>query len=192
MGNSECIPFRIKTEVAEGSERFGGHTPSGISPRLSNELTQYLLTLDFVDDLQLSLFVSLDVDLWAERMGTVVSPAPDTFDCVVHAAAKRGAETAFQSKYPEGSIHRGPPQLDDPTEPYADHKVGGFPVFFGYGADAYQAAALLLKNGYYPLLQLCFPSSDDLEIDEDWLFGEEPFHLFFKVIDGEYEFRAMW
>ena len=203
------IPFRLKRTTEAGAcGSILGEPPQGVLPARIDEKTQYFATLNLMDGIDVSLFITFDYqseqgpfDFFA---GTYVlhDQSSPLVQFVVHQRVnKRDSASVLKSESSALGFVFGTPGMDpecltfealgDPGI-YTDHKIGGVPSFSQLEGDVVKVPDLLC-GGHVHLLQLNMPSAaTDTLIHGMWPFGESTFHIFSKKVRGDFEFRYIW
>jgi hypothetical protein len=71
-------------------------------------------------------------------------------------------------------------EVDEGWPAFADHKIGGQPIFHDADLGLLRAVDELAAQGFAHGVQLCFPSPQDARLQFNWPFANDTFHLFVK------------
>lgn len=198
LPNHQFVPFQLRAGIEADTHWIGGDAPSGISPAIVHPVTRHLATLQLLDDESVSLFSSFDF---------VTSTGPLSFaagtyllhegespllQCVQHRSRHPDSRTQFWAGFGPVGLDFGPAQQESQSDPYEDHKTGGYPFVQNEERGIELAMRAAMADGFYHVMQLAFPGFKDVEIDTDWPFGFAVFHLFGKSTGRRLEFRSCW
>ena len=203
----QFIPFRLRAERAERARSsFGGEPPAGVLPAQIYPGTRYLGTLGLEDDVDISMFMTFEYsagggpfDFYANTRKLHASSDSLLVQFVLHGTRlPRAVSSPLRGELQKLGLAFGPPGTDPPYngvarpgDVFADHKVGGIPVFDQIEGDV-GAAYELLNHGFVHLIQLVFPSNRDSPVAVDWWFNDTSFHVFARRQRDGFDFRYIW
>jgi hypothetical protein len=202
IGPNECRPIYITKSDNKIGARIGGMPPKDVAPAVIKEgETEYLLTIPWVNESELSLFIwlshSLDGKNNVLKNSRVIHDSSNALvQAVIHSKAARSNNELLASSLRSNGLRIESVRPDaapwDSFVPWQSHKLGGTAVFRDAGSLAYDKTKELLADDFAHVLQLCFPRSEDAPIDGSWPFGDVTFHLFAKTITNASEFKFIW
>jgi hypothetical protein len=185
--------------MADGDNHWiGGDAPSGICPPIVLPVTRHLATLQLCDDESVSLFSSFDFDessgphSFAGGTYLLHDGESPLVQCVQHHIMRSDRKTQFCAEFGPVGLEFGPAMQDSHSEPYEDHKTGGYPFVQHEERGIELGMKAALEDGFCHVMQLAFPGFKDVEIDANWPFGFAVFHLFGKATGRHIEFRSCW
>ena len=195
-----CTPFRFVAETLELRGRLGGSAPVGVAPVFRDNETGYFATLPISDSLDVSIFMSTS-DAGSNRsIGKLAHQIHDRgckfIEAVVHQPAPRSKKSRYWELVSPVSLRPLPSTPDvDPNWagcPYMDHKMGGQPGLIPGSQRWDEPLQQLFGDGFGLLVQVAFPGSEDIMIEESWPFGEMSFYMFHRDRGGEHTFKFLW
>jgi hypothetical protein len=199
-----CRPLTVVKADSEIGLRVGGTPPVGVSPSHVDELTRYFATIELSDDLELSLFFSVDPNQTQPRSISknkyVFHDESETLtQFVVHKAAKRSKDSPLAAPFEGHGLKLEEKRVDSPNledeakdDVWTHHKLGGVPFYYVLYEDILEPSAELLANGWIHLLQMTSLGEEDASVKGEWPIWKWMFHVFAKPKGDGLEFRYIW
>ena len=196
------IRLHISQEDAQEGFRIGGLPPKNIKPKVLINNTKFLLTMPINDKCEISVFHSFDFDgsnnpfslsrtIYDHTKNSVLQFVP-------HQPQKRAQSSDLLSELTSHKIEISDTLYSekefDGEFCYPYHKIGGIPFFrFPLSESLIDTCDELMDAGYFHLLQLAFPMGpEDGDIEGNWPFGENVFHVFISNRDTDFKFKYIW
>jgi|SRR5690554_5412119 len=188
-----CYPVIIGDYVEGNSNRLGGSEPQGVSP---GDLSFFMtLALEREPDLDVSIFISQDFDFFYENRNKIIDQSSSGVKFVVHEPKSPASDVATRAMLSMHTLYVGSEDYDSNSldEIWTHHKIGGYPFFNVQNSDTESYINDRIRSGFFHIIQLAFPDSDDGPVEGAWPFHDSIFHVFGKQNSaGDYEFFVVW
>lgn len=183
---NQCVPIEIKTFDRSYGPRIGGSAPDGIAPQSKYGYLKYFLTIPLIEfDQDVSIFVTTDFDIIYDRKRTLQKSGPVV--AIAHEARDRGTSNEYASEISSHAIELKCICNDEPKS-----KLGGKSEFFMVETSVIENIDTLYSLGYYQVVDIGFPGSNDAKVKGNWPFGEESLHVYGRKPYAADDWMFIW